>query len=106
VKKCILIFLFASGCTNCAFADPVRDPSGTDSFFALGWAAAADKRCELKTYRVFLQLVKSRGLTEIEIAQNVSKIVEAALQADDEIKTTGVSRWCANYRRGALGADK
>jgi hypothetical protein len=99
VKKCILIFLFA--CTN-AFADPVRDPNGTDAFFALGWAAAADKRCELNTYRNFLQLARSHGLTELEIARNAPKIVEAALQADDEIGASGLAQWCANYRRDML----
>jgi hypothetical protein len=70
--------------------------------FALGWAAAADKRCELRTYRIFLNLAKSHGLTDIEIAQNAPKVVDAALQADDEINATGLQQWCANYRRGVL----
>jgi hypothetical protein len=80
---------------------PLRDPKGTDAFFALGWAAAADKRCELQTYRIFLNLTKSHGLTDTEIAQNAPKLVDAALQAD-EIKAIGLQQWCSNYRRGVL----
>jgi hypothetical protein len=83
-------------------ADPVVAPDGTDAFFMLGWSAAADKRCGLKTYRIVSQLAKSRGLTDIEVAQNVPKIVDAIAQADDEIAAAGKDKWCANYRKGLL----
>jgi hypothetical protein len=102
VNKRASIALLASAFTSSAVADPVRDPKGTDAFFTLGWAAAADKRCELNTYRIILQIANSRGLAEIEIAQNAPKMVEAALQADDEIGASGLAQWCANYRRDML----
>jgi len=56
----------------------------------------------LRTYRTFLNLAKSHGLTDTDIAQNAPKLVDAALQADDEIKMVGLQQWCSNYRRGVL----
>jgi hypothetical protein len=84
------------------YADPVKAPDGTDAFFMLGWSSAADKRCGLNSYRIVLQLAKSRGLTDNEVAQNVPKIADAITLADDEIATVGKAQWCANYQRGLL----
>jgi hypothetical protein len=94
----LLFILFLGGVR----ADPLRDPSGTSAFFVLGVAAAADKRCGLKTYRIVLMAAKTRGLTDFEIAQNAPEMIEAALQVDDEIKTSGLQRWCASYQHGML----
>jgi hypothetical protein len=90
--------VFATG----AFADPVVAPNGADAYFVLGWSAAADKRCGLNTYRILLQLAKSKGLSDVEIAQNISKIADAIIQVDDEIKGTGRERWCSAYQKGIL----
>ncbi|MBR0789888.1 hypothetical protein JQ631_12455 [Bradyrhizobium manausense] len=89
-------------CGSQGRADPLTTPDGTDAFFGLGWAAAADKICTLKTYRIVLVASKAAGLTDQEIADNAWKIAETAVQAAQEVQRTGRDKWCANYRRGFL----
>ncbi|WP_368508193.1 hypothetical protein [Bradyrhizobium lupini] len=101
MKRALLVVAILL-CSSPGWSDPVRAPNGTDAFFGLGWAAAADKICGLKTYRIILVGAKAAGLTDQEIADNAWKVAESAVEAAQEVHTIGRDKWCANYRRGIL----
>jgi hypothetical protein len=88
--------------TQAVRANDVVAPDGTDAYFALGWAAAADEMCSLNTYRIILLMGRSHGLTDADVAQNVPKIAKAIAQANREMTALGRNQWCANYQRGLL----
>lgn len=102
VATLVLAILTGVGGASNGYTDPIKAPDGTDAFFMLGWSSAADKRCGLSTYRIVLELAKSRGLTDVEVAQNVPKIADAIAAVDDEISAIGKAQWCANYQKGFL----
>jgi hypothetical protein len=97
-----MAFIVALASATKPNADPIIDPDGTDAYSVLGWSGAADELCGLNTQRIILLAARSKGLTDTEIAHNLSKIMKAVGQAYAAAEKLGRAQWCANYQRGLL----
>jgi len=73
-----------------------------EAYFVLGWSAGADALCGLNTYRILLATLKSRGLTDSDVARNVPKIASAIVQAREDMSRIGRMQFCSDYQRGFL----
>ena len=94
--------ILSSTIAQVSLARNATAPDGTDAFFVIGWAAAADDICRINTYWIVLQLARSKGLTDEELIGGIPEVAKAVARAHRESDVLGPVQWCANYQRGLV----